>query len=125
MTDEIKYLTAKEFSKITGIPVPAVNRLLRDRKVTGEKKSGKWLIRESELKSPFVQNITNSVSGDPTELRSYSTAEFSKMTYLTEKGVLEWLKNGRLSGEINALSEQRVSASNLDSPDIKRLLRKT
>ncbi len=30
--------------------------------------------------------------------RTYSVAEFAAMTYLTEKGVSEWLKSGRLKG---------------------------
>jgi hypothetical protein len=46
------------------------------------------------------------------------------MTYLTEKGVSEWLKSGRLKGRQLAGGQWVVSDSNLQEPDISRLLRK-
>ena len=55
---------------------------------------------------------------------SYSVPEFSAMTYLTEKGVAEWLKIGRLKGVQAESGEWRVMASNLQVPDIARLVRK-
>jgi hypothetical protein len=127
MTDK-RTLTAKEFSIKAGIPASMVTQLLREGKVKGEKKSGKWIIPESELNSPAVQNESKSASLAPdarAAAGSYSVAEFSKMTYLTEKGVMEWLKNGHLAGEITSRGEQRIHASNLESENIKRLLRKT
>jgi excisionase family DNA binding protein len=56
--------------------------------------------------------------------RTYSVAEFAAMTYLTEKGVSEWLKSGRLKGRQLAGGQWVVSDSNLQEPDISRLLRK-
>jgi excisionase family DNA binding protein len=56
--------------------------------------------------------------------RTYSVAEFAAMTYLTEKGVSEWLKSGRLKGRQLAGGQWVVSESNLQVPDISRLLRK-
>jgi len=56
--------------------------------------------------------------------KSYSIAEFAAMTYLTEKGVAEWLKAGRLQGQQQETGEWAVYESNLHEPDIVRLLRK-
>ena len=55
---------------------------------------------------------------------TYSIAEFSTMTYLTEKGVAEWLKIGRLKGVQAESGEWRVLGRNLQVPDIQRLVRK-
>jgi len=56
--------------------------------------------------------------------QSYSIPEFSAMSYLTEKGIAEWLKIGRLKGVKAESGEWRVLGSNLQVPDIRRLLRK-
>jgi excisionase family DNA binding protein len=55
---------------------------------------------------------------------TYSISEFSAMTYLTEKGVAEWLKIGRLKGVQAESGEWRVLGRNLQVPDIARLVRK-
>jgi hypothetical protein len=126
MTDK-RPLTAKGFSIKAGIPASTVTQLLRDGKIKGEKKSRKWIIPESELNSPALQNEPKSAPPAPkapADAGSYSVAEFSKMTYLTEKGVTEWLKSNRLSGEIDDKGQWRVFSSNLDAQFVKRLLRK-
>jgi predicted site-specific integrase-resolvase len=46
------------------------------------------------------------------------------MTYLTEKGVSEWLRTGRLQGVKTQAGEWRVLDSNLQVPFISRLARK-
>ena len=131
MTHKTRYLTTKEFSQITGISVSTVTQLLREKKIKGVKKSGKWLVDESGLNSTFVENPEKKESVDPGAPNesplpaTYSPAEFSKMTYLAEKGVVEWLKNGRLSGEMHPNGEHRIFASNLETENIQRLLRKT
>jgi excisionase family DNA binding protein len=56
--------------------------------------------------------------------KSYSIPEFAAMTYLTERGVSEWLGIGRLRGCKTESGEWRVLESNLSVPDISRLLRK-
>lgn len=56
--------------------------------------------------------------------KSYSVSEFAAMTYLTEKGVLEWLKAGRLKGRMGSTGEWSVDAENLKVADISRLVRK-
>jgi hypothetical protein len=66
---------------------------------------------------------TPALPAEPTEA-TYSIAEFSTMTYLTEKGVAEWLKIGRLKGVQAESGEWRVLGRNLQVPDIQRLVRK-
>ena len=56
--------------------------------------------------------------------KTYSVSEFAAMTYLTEKGVSEWLKSGKLKGVKTEGGEWRVLASNLQVPSISRLVRK-
>lgn len=56
--------------------------------------------------------------------KTYSVPEFAAMTYLTERGVAEWLNNGRLRGIKTQAGEWRVLSSNLQVPDISRLVRK-
>jgi excisionase family DNA binding protein len=56
--------------------------------------------------------------------KSYSIPEFAAMTYLTERGVSEWLGIGRLRGCKTESGEWRVLESNLNVPDISRLVRK-
>ena len=53
----------------------------------------------------------------------FSVIEFVDMIYLTEFGVMEWLKQGRLLGQQIAGGEWKVEAANLETPDVKRLLR--
>jgi hypothetical protein len=49
---------------------------------------------------------------------------FVQMTYLTEKGVRQWLKTGRLSGRAGADGKLRVDAANLERPEFQHLIRK-
>ena len=55
--------------------------------------------------------------------KSFSIAEFAGMTYLTEKGVAEWLKLGRLTGSQDAQGNWRIDAANLEAAPLKRLVR--
>jgi excisionase family DNA binding protein len=73
---------------------------------------------EPELREPIA-------AYEPTAPeKSYSIPEFADMTYLTEKGVSEWLVIGRLRGCKTETGEWRVLKSNLNVPDISRLMRK-
>ncbi len=54
---------------------------------------------------------------------TYSVAEFSAMTYLTDFGVMDWLKKGRIRGVQDETGEWRIDAANLEITHIKRLLR--
>lgn len=62
--------------------------------------------------------------GAGSEEKTYSIAEFATLTYLTEKGVSEWLKIGRLQGVKTDSGDWRVLESNLEVSDISRLIRK-
>jgi hypothetical protein len=53
----------------------------------------------------------------------FSVAEFSAMTYLTEYGVMQWLKEGRLTGQQDEKGAWQVDAANLEVPDVKRFVR--
>ena len=55
--------------------------------------------------------------------KSFSVAEFANMTYLTENGVMQWLQQGLLKGQQNARGEWQIEASNLEVPNVKRLVR--
>ncbi len=55
--------------------------------------------------------------------KSFSVAEFADMTYLTENGVMQWLQQGLLKGQQNAKGAWQVDASNLEVPNVKRLVR--
>jgi hypothetical protein len=55
--------------------------------------------------------------------KSIPLADFVSMTFLTENGVREWLKQGRLNGQQNEAGEWMIDAANLEAPHIKRLVR--
>ena len=153
-------LTTNEFSKLTGIPVATVGKLLRDGKLKGEKVSGRWMIAADQAKRQMVQELS-SKGGSGKAVQSKSAAEapksepktpvkppkpdspqkgriesppkagakslsipdFSRLTYLTDYGVEEYLKTGRLRGSKDAQGNWRIDAGNLDDPSIKHLIR--
>jgi len=145
------FLTTGEFASKTGIATSSVTRLIRTGKIAAEKKSGKWLISPDQLKVQAVQDAIKTgrktaaqkaaepvgkkaaaKKSPPVEAEKeaktdtaklYSVAEFAAMTYLTEFGVKEWLKQGRLTGQQVAGGDWQIEASNLESPDVKRLVR--
>ena len=55
--------------------------------------------------------------------KSFSVAQFADMTYLTENGVMQWLRQGLLKGQQDAQGAWQVEASNLEVPNVKRLVR--
>jgi hypothetical protein len=127
-------LTTKEFADQSGLPVSKVTKFLRDGRLKGQKKSGKWMIPASEL-DPYVKpadppqkpsvpeaQVAAAVTA-PQADRNFSVAEFSAMTYLTEHGVRKWLKAGKLKGTQAENGEWQVDAASLEDPNIKRLVR--
>ena len=153
MANKDQFLTTGEFASKTGIATSSVTKLIRAGKIKAEKKSGKWMISPDQLKTEAVKNSSKtakkasgekSVKGadkkttvkkpataqkdEPGKVktaggRMFSVVEFADMTYLTEFGVMEWLKKGRLCGQQAAGGEWKVDAANLETPDVKRLLR--
>ena len=55
--------------------------------------------------------------------KSFSVTDFAGMTYLTENGVKHWLRQGLLKGHQNDKGEWQIDASNLEVPNVKRLVR--
>ncbi|MGI9568575.1 MAG: hypothetical protein ACR2PH_02280 [Desulfobulbia bacterium] len=55
--------------------------------------------------------------------KSFSVAEFADMTFLTENGVKQWLQQGLLRGQQSARGDWQIEASNLEVPNVKRLVR--
>jgi hypothetical protein len=125
------FLTAKEFASRSGLTASQVTKMLREKKIKGEKKSGKWMIPASELPTGGGASAPAKPKKAPTQkpaapagnLKAYSIAAFSRMTYLTETGVTRWLKQGRLQGRQNADGQWTIDAASLELPGIKHLLR--
>ena len=59
----------------------------------------------------------------PRSKKTFSVAEFSEKTYLTLKGINEWLKQGKLKGEKDEKGNWLVDAASLQLPFMKRLIR--
>ena len=132
-------LTSKEFANRSGLPVSKITKLLRDGSLKGQKKGGKWMISASELDAfqtpqasaaqpspPPKTKTTGATAPSAPAARSaqgYTVAEFSALTYLTEFGVRDWLKKGRLKGDQTKNGEWRIDAANLEASHIKRLVR--
>ena len=55
--------------------------------------------------------------------KTFSVVEFSEITYLTIKGVNEWLKQGKLKGQKDAKGKWLVDAASLQLPFMKKLIR--
>ena len=151
MAKKSELLTSAKFAKKTGLSTAAVSKLIRDGKIEATKKSGKWMIDPDQLKAKAVKAASKSdkpkakkkaaksipkkaateskKAAEPKADRptgaqkSFSIAEFAGMTYLTEKGVAEWLKIGRLTGSQDAQGDWRIDAANLEAAPIKRLVR--
>ena len=117
MANKDQFLTTGEFASEAGIATSSVTKLIRAGKIKAEKKSGKWMISPDQLKKD-EPGKAKTAGG-----KMFSVVEFADMTYLTEFGVMEWLKQGRLSGRQAAGGERKVDAANLETPDVKRLVR--
>ena len=151
MAKKSELLTSAKFAKKTGLTTATVSKLIRDGKIKAAKKSGKWMIDPDQLNAKAVKAASKSgkpkakkKAAKPTPKKasteskkaaepkadkpagaqkSFSIAEFAGMTYLTEKGVAEWLKIGRLTGSQDAQGDWRIDAANLEAAPIKRLVR--
>ena len=147
MSQKQDLMTTAEFARKSGIPTAKVSELIRAGKIKAKKVSGRWQIAESQLKveavsqygksAPVKKKSTASkaaskpvkakaaapkVTADSKQ-KTYSVTEFAAMTYLTEKGVMEWLKTGRLRGQQESGGEWSIDAENLQVADISRLVR--
>jgi hypothetical protein len=151
MDKDNQILTTREFASRAGLQASKVSKLIRQGKIEAEKKSGKWLIHPNQLQAKAVQgpdkggkstakkktvktshkkaatSATKTVSAakgiEDSAGRAYTVSEFVEMTYLTELGVGQWLKQGRLTGQQNEKGDWLIDAANLQEPNIRRLLR--
>ena len=147
-------MTTREFAEATGIPTATISNLIREGKLKARKEGKGWMIPQSQLEAKIVRELGKPPKPskakkpstpaavpppakaakpvriapvpvpEPSAEKTYSVSEFAAMTYLTEKGVNEWFRIGRLRGIRQENGELRVSANNLQVPDISRLLRK-
>jgi len=131
MSNNQQTMTTGEFSNHTGLSVSAITKMLREGKLSGEKRKGKWAIAHSELQNKKVVDETKSepakrnVSPTTTSSKTtaYTVAQFARITYLTEHGVQKWLKTGRLTGSPNPDGSWRVDADNLSRPELNHIVR--
>jgi excisionase family DNA binding protein len=140
MTSPKDLLTAQQYAKHAGVSTSTVSKWIRSGKLKAEKVQNKWMISADQLgsagsssspkkqsktaasiKSESIQGESNATKGNT---KHYSVAEFSAMTYLTEFGVIQWLKQGRLKGSRDSAGEWQIETANLTNADIQRLLRK-
>jgi len=130
MTDHVNMLSTSEYSKLTGITVRTITQMLREGKLSGEKRGGKWAIYAAERQHAVSEErdvaaaLVQVIDTPSTRPNIYDIATFAQLTYLTEKGVRQWLKTGRLSGTIESGREAFVDAGNLDRPELQHLIRK-
>ena len=140
MAQNIQNLTTGEFGSKTGLSAAQVSKLIRQGKIKAKKKSGKWIIHPRELEAKAVQDLDGgrqSTAGTvaaktsqgksaptPSGQKTFTLFEFAEMTYLTELGVKQWIKLGRLEAQQNEKGEWLVDAENLQKPNVKRLVRK-
>jgi predicted site-specific integrase-resolvase len=129
-------LTTREFAQKAGVSAGTVSKWLRKGTIKGKKINAKWSISAAELakvnqtpgsppapsKQP-IPKVDAPAANSATVNRSYSIQEFSDMTYLTPYGVEKWVKEGRLKKTVDAAGQLKIDGSNLDNPDVKRLLR--
>ena len=137
MTDAGKTLTTGEYSKLSGVSVSTITKQLRKGALSGRKINGKWAIDASEVQNLDARPKSVSTNqkaqvsagkkappSKPSGGKAYDVTTFSRMTYLTEKGVRLWLKTGRLSGSVDEAGNPLVDADNLDRPEMRHLVRK-
>mgnify|MGYP006292867609 CR=1 FL=1 len=125
-------LTTKEFASRSGMTVDQVTRMLREKKLKGHKRSGRWMLPAGQLPAagsespkPPPEPAAPEASAAPSPGgRTLSVAEFSAKTYLTESGVIRWLKRGRLQGRQSPGGEWRIDAASLELPYLQHLLRR-
>lgn len=148
MATQTTSMTTSEFAKAAGVSAASISKLIRDGKLKARKEGGKWRIAQSQLGAEAVRALkapsraakpkptrtrpAQAAAGEPApaaletppEDKTYTIPEFAAMTYLTEKGVAEWLKTGRIKGIQTADGGWRILEGNLRVPSISRLLRK-
>ena len=70
MAKKTEHISTNEFSKLSGLSVSQVSKLLRDGKIKGVKESGKWMISRNQLDSKAVQEMAKNKKGAPSKTKS-------------------------------------------------------
>ena len=92
-----------------------------DRTAAHKDKAQKTGVLTGDFSVASDKKATPGTSADGAQ--TYSVTEFSRLTYLTEYGVLEFLKKGRLQGVRDEKGQWRLGADNLRNPGMRHLLR--
>ena len=92
-----------------------------DRMAAKKDKAQESRVPTGEFSVAADKKTTSGTSAD--DAQTYSVTEFSRLTYLTEYGVLEFLKKGRLKGVRDEKGQWRLGADNLRNPVMRHLLR--
>jgi hypothetical protein len=121
---QLKLKEVQEMAK-SKKPAPSKIKSKKSRKDPG---SGKKTTAEAKKQKDPIQKESLPPAAAPASnktvrKKTYSVAEFSAMTYLTDFGVMDWLKKGRIKGIQDETGEWRIDAANLEITNIKRLLR--
>lgn len=129
MPSSSNLLTTRQYAELAGVSTTTISKWIRSGKLEAEKIGNKWMLAAGQLESekaasPNAPSPQSKPSQAPCGNTSYTVAEFSAMTYLTEFGVTQWLKQGRLTGTRDETGQWRVEAANLEKSDVQRLLRK-
>ena len=104
-------------AKKAAVPATKVKKMAPAKKAAAQAKKPV----PADKKAPTPEE---KVAPKPTKTaKFFSVAEFADMTYLTEFGVMQWLKQGLLKGQQNEKGDWQVDASNLEVPNVKRLVR--
>ena len=132
MSATVKTLTTAEYAKRSGLSVSTVTKMLREGTLRGEKRSGKWVIFETDAATPVTAapatasapaKAPAAAPAKPATGEKYTLETFAQKTYLTETGVRQYLKAGRLTGGVDETGRQMVDAANLTRSDFKHLVR--
>lgn len=116
----------------TEMTAKAIQAILKPaRKGAAPGKIDRMAAKKEKVKGPGVPTGgisaaagTKATSGTSADgAQTYSVTEFSGLTYLTEYGVLEFLKKGRLQGIRDEKGQWRLGADNLRNPGMRHLLR--
>ncbi len=136
MADPKALMSTQEFAQKAGVSPSTVSKWLRAGKITGTKQGRKWLISMEQLNQigASKSNTTAAESTAPPQPakptgkspsgQTYTIEKFSEITYLTPFGVERYVKEGRLTATLDASGKTAIAASNLEDPNIQRLLRK-
>lgn len=116
---QLKTSVVKEFSQVRK-PKPAMTRDGDARKKAAKSSSPS---QEKKQTAVAAQKQADHPKIPGPSAKDYSVAEFSQLTYLTDFGVVDFLKKGRLKGMRDPNGNWRVLAENLKNPSIRHLIR--